>query len=322
MTEHVDSHETAESKFECSATSKNPGVQRRAGGALSAAERDGGDLNATAIYLREIGYAPLLTADEEVQLGRLVHKGDSGARKRMIESNLRLVVKIARRYVNRGLALLDLIEEGNLGLIKAVEKFDPELGYRFSTYATWWIKQNMERALMNQTRTIRLPVHIAKKLKAFLRDTKRLAQQLDREPSLEEMAMHLDMSPADVGKMFEFNERISSLDAPLGTESDHSIVETIPDHQGFRPESSLEDSEISGQLDELLDKLPGKQAEVLCRRFGLRGYPVQTLEQVGETVGLTRERVRQIQMESLAKLRKLLVFDGLDSETLFGPEVF
>ena len=173
-------------------------------------------LDATQLYLGEIGFSPLLTAEEEVLYARRALRGDEAARKRMIESNLRLVVKISRRYSNRGLALLDLIEEGNLGLIRAVEKFDPERGFRFSTYATWWIRQTIERALMNQTRTIRLPIHVVKELNIYLRTARELSQKLDHEPTAEEIAAQLEIPVDDVSKMLRLNERISSVDTPIG----------------------------------------------------------------------------------------------------------
>lgn len=281
---------------------------------------DNSDVDATNIYLREIGYASLLSAEEEVELGRLVQKGDETARKKMIEANLRLVVKISRRYSNRGLALLDLIEEGNIGLMRAVEKFDPELGFRFSTYATWWIKQTVERALMSQTRTIRLPIHVVKRLNTYLRAARNLAQKLDHDPSAEEIAQLLDIPVGEVAKILELNERVTSVDLPIGRDGDNTIVETIADPIGAGPEESLEGLEISEELDVLLDQLNDKQAEVIARRFGLRGHDPQTLEDVGKAVGLTRERVRQIQVEALRKLRILMLREGLDSDVLFDEK--
>lgn len=281
---------------------------------------DNSDVDATNIYLREIGYASLLSAEEEVELGRLVQKGDEAARKKMIEANLRLVVKISRRYSNRGLALLDLIEEGNIGLMRAVEKFDPELGFRFSTYATWWIKQTVERALMSQTRTIRLPIHVVKRLNTYLRAARNLAQKLDHDPSAEEIAQLLDIPVGEVAKILELNERVTSVDLPIGRDGDNTIVETIADPIGAGPEESLEGLEISEELDVLLDQLNDKQAEVIARRFGLRGHDPQTLEDVGKAVGLTRERVRQIQVEALRKLRILMLREGLDSDVLFDEK--
>ncbi len=273
-------------------------------------------LDATQLYLNEIGFSPLLTAEEEVYFSRLALKGCEKSRKRMIESNLRLVVKIARRYLNRGLSLLDLIEEGNLGLIRAVEKFDPERGFRFSTYATWWIRQTIERAIMNQTRTIRLPIHVVKELNVYLRVARELAQKLDHEPSAEEIAAKVDKPVETVERMLGLNERISSVDIPVGKDYDKSLLDTIPDQENSDPASLLQSSNISGNLEKWLNALPDKHAEVLSRRFGLRGYEMSTLEQVGSEIGLTRERVRQIQVEALRKLREIVEKNGLTGEDL------
>lgn len=276
------------------------------------------NLDATQLYLNEIGYSPLLSAEEEVYFSRLALKGDEAARKRMIESNLRLVVKIARRYINRGLTLLDLIEEGNLGLIRAVEKFDPERGFRFSTYATWWIRQTIERAIMNQTRTIRLPIHVVKELNVYLRAARELTQKLDHEPTAEEIAALVDKPVENVERLLGLNERISSVDTPMGKDSDKSLLDTIPDQVSSDPETLLQNSNISGNLDKWLDALPDKHAEVLSRRFGLRGYEMSTLEEVGREIGLTRERVRQIQVEALRKLRDIVEKNGLSGEDLLN----
>ncbi len=197
-------------------------------------------MDATRLYLSEIGNAKLLTAEEEVYFSRLAQKGDVPSRQRMIESNLRLVVKISRRYMNRGLALLDLIEEGNLGLIRAVEKFDPEKGFRFSTYATWWIRQTIERAIMNQTRTIRLPIHIVKEINVYLRAARRLAQTLDHEPSAEEIADLLDKPISEVKRMLGLNERITSVDTPFGKEADKPLLDTIADKQVNDPTVNIQ----------------------------------------------------------------------------------
>lgn len=275
-------------------------------------------LDATQIYLNEIGFSPLLSAEEEVYFARKALKGEEAARKRMIESNLRLVVKISRRYVNRGLALLDLIEEGNLGLIRAVEKFDPERGFRFSTYATWWIRQTIERAIMNQTRTIRLPIHVVKELNIYLRAARELAQKLDHEPTPEDIARLLDKPVADVERMLGLNERVTSVDTPVGNSSDRTIVDTIADTQVSDPAALLQDSDLTASLDGWLEELTEKQREVLTRRFGLRGHEVSTLEEVGHEIGLTRERVRQIQVEALKRLRDIMEKQGLNSEALFS----
>ncbi len=270
----------------------------------------------TRLYLNEIGASPLLTAEEEVRFSRLAQRGDEAARKRMIESNLRLVVKIARRYLNRGLALLDLIEEGNLGLIRAVEKFDPERGFRFSTYATWWIRQTIERAIMNQTRTVRLPIHVVKEINTYLRAARGLAQKLDHEPSAEEIAELLHKPIRDVEKMLGLNERTASTDATILTDSGKTLLDTIPDEHAQDPTDVLQEDEIHNNIEDCLAQLSDKQREVVERRFGLHGYSVSTLEEVGREIGVTRERVRQIQMDALKKLRKILEQEGISVDAL------
>lgn len=271
----------------------------------------------TQIYLSEIGYSPLLTAEEEVHYSRLALKGDTAARNRMIESNLRLVVKISRRYINRGLPLLDLIEEGNLGLMRAVEKFDPERGFRFSTYATWWIRQTIERAIMNQTRTIRLPIHIVKELNVYLRAARTLAQTLDHEPTPEEIAEMVDKPIEDVKHILSLGEYVSSVDSPISSDTDKPLLDTLADTNNADPAEALLDDNLRGQIDAWLDQLTENQREVLIRRFGLRGHEKATLEDVGHEIGLTRERVRQIQVEALKALRKIFEEHGLDEDSLF-----
>lgn len=274
-------------------------------------------LDATQLYLGEIGFSPLLTAEEETYYARRALTGDFAARRRMIESNLRLVVKISRRYSNRGLALLDLIEEGNLGLIRAVEKFDPEKGFRFSTYATWWIRQTIERAIMNQTRTIRLPIHIVKELNVYLRTARELAQELDHEPSAEEIAEQLDRPVSDVSRMLKLNERITSVDTPLGGDSDKALLDIISDDNECSPEVTTQENDMQRSIVKWLYELNPKQREVLARRFGLLGYEAATLEDVGREICLTRERVRQIQVEGLRRLREILQGQGLSIEAIF-----
>lgn len=276
------------------------------------------NLDATQLYLGEIGFSPLLTAEEEVYFARKALRGCEASRKRMIVSNLRLVVKIARRYNNRGLALLDLIEEGNLGLIRAVEKFDPERGFRFSTYATWWIRQTIERAIMNQTRTIRLPIHVVKELNVYLRAARELSQKLDHEPTAEEIALALDTPVEDVTKMLRLNERITSVDTPIGGDNDKALLDILADDKEFGPEENLQDSDIKMNIVGWLQELNPKQREVLARRFGLMGYEPSTLEDVGSEIGLTRERVRQIQVEALRRLRDMLSHKGLSLDNLFS----
>ncbi|ODP96532.1 MULTISPECIES: RNA polymerase sigma factor RpoS [Salinivibrio] len=277
-------------------------------------------LDATQLYLSEIGFSPLLTAEEEVLYARRALRGDEVARKRMIESNLRLVVKISRRYSNRGLALLDLVEEGNLGLIRAVEKFDPERGFRFSTYATWWIRQTIERAIMNQTRTIRLPIHVVKELNVYLRTARELAQKLDHEPTAEDIAAQLDKPVEDVNRMLRLNERIGSVDNPIGGDSEKALLDIIADEKQDGPEHTTQDDDMKKSIVQWLQELNPKQREVLARRFGLLGHEASTLEDVGREIGLTRERVRQIQVEGLRRLRDMLTQQGLSIESLFNVE--
>lgn len=279
---------------------------------------DDQEIDPTQIYLREIGSSPLLSAEEEVHYARLAQRDDLNARNHMIKCNLRLVVKISRRYLNRGLAMLDLIEEGNLGLIRAVEKFDPERGFRFSTYATWWIRQNIERALMNQTRTIRLPIHVIKELNCYLRKARELAQSIENEPSHEEIAKALNVAPQEVNKLFRLNEKTLSLDSPMGEESEKPLMDALPDQSSEEPAHELENSNLYNRLNECLQNLNEKQRSILAQRFGLYGFEEATLEEVGQKVGLTRERVRQIQVEALKHLRTVLENQGIETEILFN----
>lgn len=266
----------------------------------------------TQMYLNEIGFSPLLTPEEEIKYGRLVHKGDEDARHRMISSNLRLVVKIARRYINRGMDFLDLIEEGNLGLMRAVEKFDPELGFRFSTYATWWIRQTIERAIMNQTRTIRLPVHVVKELNIYLRAAKELAKDSDQHINPEQIAAMVDKPIEDVKKMIALNEHMGSIDSPVGHDTTKPMVETLADESIDSPEAAHSSESLRNTVDSWLDQLNENQREVIIRRFGLRGHDRDTLEGVGKAIRLTRERVRQIQLDALRSLRSIMSSQGID----------
>ncbi len=275
-----------------------------------------GDLDATRLYLNEIGFSPLLTAEEEVYFSRKLLKGDASAKKRMIESNLRLVVKIARRYMNRGLALLDLIEEGNLGLIRAVEKFDPERGFRFSTYATWWIRQTIERGLMNQTRTVRLPIHVVKEINIYLRAARKLSQTLDREPTSQDVADMLDQPIDDVKRMLGLYERETSVDSPSPYDPDKSLLDTLPDEQNLDPSLLIQNSDVKEHIDTWLNLLTDKQCAVVEHRFGLHGREVATLEEIGNELGVTRERVRQIQIEAIKRLRQILLREGFSLDTL------
>lgn len=277
-----------------------------------------GDKDATRIYLSEIGSAVLLTAQEEIDYARRAQRGDLVARQRMIEANLRLVVKIAHRYTNRGLALLDLIEEGNIGLIRAVEKFDPERGFRFSTYATWWIKQTIDRAIMNQTRTIRLPIHVVKEINLCLRAARILSQTLDHEPTSEEVAQMLNRPTEEVERMLGLNERVASMDVPRLADSEKSLLDTIPDEHNPDPYLVLQDADLIRHIELWLAQLTLKQRTIVEKRFGLDGGETYTLEEVGLKLNLTRERVRQIQIESLQRLRQLLEREGFSVEALFN----
>ncbi|MBE9562416.1 MAG: RNA polymerase sigma factor RpoS [Proteobacteria bacterium] len=272
------------------------------------------DLDATRIYLREIGNFKLLTAEEEIKYARLIQEGNSAARDKMIGSNLRLVVKIARHYLHRGLALLDLIEEGNIGLMRAVDKFDPERGFRFSTYATWWIRQSIERSIMNQNRTIRLPIHVLKEVNACLQTSHTLSVTLGHEPTVEEIGKALNKKPEDIEKLFKWNERAISIDGH--NDSEKSIIDSIPDELNLDPMLILQDSDVIKHVKEWLSRLNDKQKIVIQRRFGIGSEREYTLEEIGEELGLTRERVRQIQMTAMSRLRDLLKREGFSLENL------
>ncbi len=273
-------------------------------------------IDVTQIYLAQIGRTPLLSPEEEVEYGRLVKNGCVKSKNRMIESNLRLVVKIARRYLNRGLALGDLIEEGNLGLIRAVEKFDPERGFRFSTYGTWWIRQTIERAIMNQTRSIRLPIHVVKELNVYLRTARNLQQVYHHEVGAKEISKELNKTPQEVEAILVLNEKTTSLDLVVNPETERTIVDNISDDPREDPGEIIAFLNINKEIDSWLCGLTKKQCEVICRRFGLRGYNHGTLEEVGLQVGLTRERVRQIQVEALSHLKYVAKHKGLAKDLL------
>ena len=261
--------------------------------------------DATQLYLRALGRKGLLTAEQEQMLARAAKSGDDAARRAMIEHNLRLVVNIAKHYINRGLPLLDLIEEGNLGLIHALEKFEPERGFRFSTYATWWIRQNVERGIMNQSRTIRLPVHIIKELNIYLRALRHLEARLDREPTAEDVAHLIERPVAEVRRVLNLNERMASLDAPLDIDPTLSLGESIPDDESLLPQEVLEQEQMIEHLQRWLGQLNEKQRWVITCRYGLHGQEVRTLEELAADMNVTRERVRQIQIEALHCLRRI-----------------
>lgn len=265
--------------------------------------RDDYSPDPTDIYLKEIGLSPLLSREEEIYYGRLAKKGDGNARRRMIESNLRLVVKIARRYLRSGMPILDLIEEGNIGLMRAVEKFDPERGFRFSTYSAWWIQQTIERAIMSQTRTIRLPVHMVKRLNTCLRTSRTLAKKQDREPTIEEIALAWGESIEEVEKMMSLNEKVISIDMPISEDVNKPILDTIGQEEDD-PVEYLNQDKLRKNLSKWLSRLSPKQKAVVEYRFGLNDQDPLTLDQTGQEIGLTRERVRQLQAEALKLLKE------------------
>jgi RNA polymerase sigma factor (sigma-70 family) len=268
------------------------------------------------VYLAEISRIPLLTRDEEQELARRVRASDEAAKQRMIEANLRLVVQIARRYLNRGLPLPDLIEEGNLGLLRAVEKFEPERGTRFSTYATWWIRQAVTRALANQARTIRLPVHVEVLLTRYLREQQRLTQRLGRAPTTAELAQALGTSEREIAELEEVRQHPVSLDAPAGAESTATLGDLIADRAAVRSDTLAELFRDRADLVSVLDDLAANERTVLRRRFGLEGDAPETLEAIGRRLGLSRERVRQLEGSGLRKLRALLKARGIDASDL------
>jgi RNA polymerase primary sigma factor len=268
-------------------------------------ERYDGD-TAIRLYLREIGQVKLLTPQEEIVLAARIKKGDKKAREHMIKANLRLVVKIARDYEGIGLPLLDLISEGNIGLMKAVERFDPKKGGKLSTYGSWWIKQSIKRALANQSKTIRLPVHLVDKISKMRRVGMKLQEELGREPTDEELADEMDMTAARVRQMRMAAIRPASLDAPIGDDDSNNFSDVVEDENATSPYGNLEDKTVTDMLQEMVKHLDTREATILRYRFGLNGGPEKTLEEVGVKFGVTRERVRQIQNLALRKLRKMI----------------
>jgi len=260
--------------------------------------------DAIKIYLRDIQRTPLLNAESERELALRIEKGDKAARDKMIESNLRLVVKIAKRYVNRGLPFLDLIEEGNLGLIKAVEKFNLAKECRFSTYATWWIRQAIERSLINQSRTIRLPVHVSDDINRMLRVSRALSQELQREPSVQEIAESMNAKQPYVRRLMTLLRRTCSIESPIGDNNDYSLIDTIEDCSMTAPSILLENINSFEMISEYFDSLTETEQTILTLRFGLNDNEPQTLDTIGQLFGVTRERIRQIEVKCLEKLRK------------------
>ena len=275
----------------------------------------------TQIYLNEIGATHLLTPPQELSLARRVRAGDFAARQHMIEANLRLVVSVAKHYQNRGLPLDDLIEEGNLGLIHALEKFDPERGFRFSTYATWWIRQNIERSIMNQSRTIRLPVHVVKELNLILRALRQIDERAGGEhraeshAGIQAVAQLLDKPVDEIRRLLQLGERVTSLDAPLDIDPDLAVADSVAADGAAEPDALVEHEEIVRHVREWVTQLSAKQRRVVECRYGLGAEP-QTLEQLAHELGVTRERVRQIQLEALGQLRRRLLRDGVDRDAL------
>jgi RNA polymerase primary sigma factor len=271
--------------------------------------------DAIKLYLREIQKTRLLSADEEKELAKRIAKGEKSARDKMIESNLRLVVKIAKRYINRGLPFLDLIEEGNMGLIKAVERFKLSKECRFSTYATWWIRQSIERALVNQSRTIRLPVHVSDDINKMLRVTRELIQKINREPSIKEVAAGMDVNPSYVRRLMVLLKKTYSIEQPMGENNDYFLIDTIEDTSTISPAELLEDLNKYELVASWFATLSDNEKKILTLRFGLDDKEPQTLDTIGRSFGVTRERIRQIEAKSLEKLRKYVESTQLNSRS-------
>lgn len=267
--------------------------------------RASGSRDSIRIYLDEIRRTRLLKAEEELELARLVAEGDEAARSLMIESNLRLVVSIAKRYMNRGLPLLDLIEEGNMGLIRAVEKFDYKRGFRFSTYATWWIRQAIERAIVNQARIIRLPVHVSEDITAVLKAERKLVQRYGRDATVEDLAEHMELPQAKIRKILQLIKRTTSIETPIGVDDDQELMNLIPDVNATMPSDQVEEEKKIRLVFSWLDELQENEKEIIIMRFGLDDGEPKTLESIGRQYGVTRERIRQIEASALRKLRRI-----------------
>lgn len=274
-------------------------------------------LNATQLYLSKISYSPLLTAKKKVYFARRALRKNVASRRQIIKSNLRLVVKIARRYSNRSLALLNLIKKSNLKLIRAVKKFNPKRSFRFSTYATWWIRQTIERAIINQTRTIRLPIHIVKKLNVYLQTARKLSHKLNHKPSAKKIAKQLNKPVNNVSRMLRLNKRITSVNTPLSSNSKKALLNILANKKKNSPKNTTQNNNIKQSIVKWLFELNAKQRKVLARQFSLLKYKAATLKNVSRKIGLTRERVRQIQVKSLRRLRKILQTQKLNIKALF-----
>lgn len=289
-TDEVDSDEKAREKLE-----REIEILSRLGGSEST--------DPVRQYLREIGKVPLLTAEDEVELAKRNEKAEKAAKDKLTESNLRLVVSIAKKYIGRGLSLLDLIQEGNQGLIRAVEKYDWRKGFKFSTYATWWIRQAITRAIADQARTIRIPVHMVETINKLYRVSRKLMQQLGREPSAEEIAEEVELEPDRVREIFKIAQEVTSLEAPVGEDQESFLGDFIPDESQLSPVDQASKQLLKDHLDEVLATLSDREARVLKLRFGLEGNKQMTLEEVGKVFGVTRERIRQIEAKALRKLK-------------------